>query len=95
MPAIDQQRDAGIADSAERVGRVGPVTDPERIRRRRPSGPPVGGWGFGASGIPAGFWVGLASLLIVVAIVLLAADYTGYGAMLAVLGLAAAANLIP
>jgi hypothetical protein len=39
--------------------------------------------------------VGLSSLLMVVAIVLLAADYTGYGAMLAVLGLAAAANLIP
>jgi hypothetical protein len=31
----------------------------------------------------------------VVAIVLLAAGYTGYGAMLAVLGLAAAVNLIP
>ncbi len=71
------------------------MTDPERIRRRRPSGPPVGGWAFGASGIPSGFWVGLSSLLVVVAIVLLAAGYTGYGAMLAVLGLAAAVNLIP
>jgi hypothetical protein len=71
------------------------MSDPDRTRRRRPSGPPVGGWGFGASGIPSGFWVGLASLLVAVAIVLLAADYTGYGAMLAVLGLAAAVNLIP
>ena len=25
------------------------MTDPERTRRRRPSGPPVGGWGFGAA----------------------------------------------
>lgn len=71
------------------------MSDPDRIRRRRPSGPPVGGWGFGAAGIPTGFWVGLASLLLVVAVVLLAADYTGYGAMLAVLGLAASVNLIP
>jgi hypothetical protein len=55
----------------------------------------VGGWAFGAAGIPAGFWVGLALMLLAVSIVLLAADYTGYGAMLAVLGLAAAVNLIP
>lgn len=72
-----------------------PGPDPDRSRRLRPSGPPVGGWGFGAAGIPSGVWVGLSALLVVVAIVLLAADYTGYGAMLAVLGLAAAVNLIP
>jgi hypothetical protein len=75
------------------VSKPGP--DPFPTRRRRPSGPPVGGWGFGASGIPPGVWGGLSALLLVMAMVLLAADYTGYGAMLAALGLAAAANLIP
>ncbi len=55
----------------------------------------MGGWGFGAAGIPNGFWVGLSAVLVVVAIVLLATDYTGYGALLAVLALAAAVNLIP
>ena len=34
----------------------------------------MGGWGFGASGIPKGFWVGLSAVLVVVAIVLLATD---------------------
>jgi hypothetical protein len=34
-------------------------------------------------------------VLIVVAIVLLATEYTGYGMLLMVLGLAAAVNLIP
>ena len=71
------------------------MTDPERTRRRRPSGPPVQGWGFGAGGIPTGFWAGLSSILIVVAIVLLATEYTGYGMLLMVLGLAAAVNMIP
>ena len=71
------------------------MSDPERSRRRMPSGPPVGGWGFGAAGIPNGFWVGLSAVLVVVAIVLLATEYTGYGALLAVLALAAAVNLIP
>ncbi len=70
------------------------MSDPQPSRRLR-SGPPVGGWGFGASGIPPGFWIGLSALLLVVAIVLLATDYTGYGALLAVLALAAAVNLIP
>ncbi len=60
-----------------------------------PTGPPVGGWGFGAAGIPSGFWVGLSGVLVAVAIVLLGVDYTGYGALLLVLGLAAAVNLIP
>lgn len=71
------------------------MSNPDRTRRRIPAGPPVGGWGFGASGIPTGFWVGLSAVLIVMAIVLLAVDYTGYGALLLVLGLAAAVNLIP
>lgn len=81
--------------AAEPGGRVGPVSDPERSRRRLPSGPPVGGWGFGAAGIPAGFWVGLSAVLMVVAVVLLATDYTGYGALLLVLAFAAAVNLLP
>jgi hypothetical protein len=71
------------------------MSDPDRMRRRNPATPPVGGWGFGAAGIPSGFWAGLSILLVVVAIVLLAVDYTGYGALLLVLGLAAAVNLIP
>ena len=71
------------------------MSDPDRTRRRSPATPPVGGWGFGAAGIPAGFWAGLSVLLVVVAIVLLAVEYTGYGALLLILGLAAAVNLIP
>lgn len=71
------------------------MTDPERTRRRLPSGPPVGGWGFGAAGIPTGFWAGLSSLLIIAAIILLATGYTGYGMLVMALGLAAAVNLIP
>jgi len=71
------------------------MSDPDRTRRRNPATPPVGGWGFGAAGIPSGFWVGLSAVLVVVAVVLLAVDYTGYGALLLVLGLAAAVNLIP
>ena len=71
------------------------MSDPDRTRRRNPATPPVGGWGFGAAGIPTGFWVGLSAVLVVVAVVLLAVDYTGYGALLLVLGLAAAVNLIP
>lgn len=69
--------------------------DPSSGRRRLPSGPPVGGWGFGAKGIPAGFWVGLTILLLALAILLLAAAYTGYGVLVAVLAIAAAVNLIP
>lgn len=72
-----------------------PVSDAQRSRRRLSSGPPVGGWGFGARGIPTAFWTGLSAVLMVVAVVLLVTDYTGYGALLAVLALAAAVNLIP
>lgn len=70
-------------------------TDPSSTRRRMPAGPPVGGWGFGAKGIPAGFWVGLAVILLALAVILLAASYTGYGVLVAVLAIAAAVNLIP
>lgn len=55
----------------------------------------MGGWGFGAAGIPGGAWAGLSAILMVVAIVLLATDYTGYGALLVVLAFAAAVNLVP
>lgn len=71
------------------------MPEPDRARRRRPSGPPVGGWGFGAAGIPAGSWAILAVILIAVAVLLLASGYSGYGVMLAVLAVAAAVNLIP
>ena len=71
------------------------MSDRQPTPRRSAATPPVGGWGFGAAGIPTGFWVGLSAILVVVAIVLLAVDYTGYGALLLVLGLAAAVNLIP
>lgn len=69
--------------------------DPDGARRKLSSGPPVGGWGFGAQGIPSGFWVGLCIVMVVLAILLLAAAYTGYGVLVAVLALAAAVNLIP
>lgn len=69
--------------------------DPASSRRRRPSGPPVGGWGFGATGIPRGFWIGLTVVMMLAAIFLLAEAYTGYGFLVAILALAAAVNLIP
>ncbi len=58
-----------------------------------PSGPPVGGWGFGAKGITAGFWIGLSVMLVLLAIVLLLESYTGYGVIVGILALAAAVNL--
>jgi hypothetical protein len=60
-----------------------------------PSGPPVGGWGFGATGIPSGFWIGLVVVQVLLAIFLLAEAYTGYGVLVAILALAAAVNLVP
>ncbi len=69
--------------------------DPSGSRRRLPSGPPVGGWGFGAKGIPSGFWMGLSILLLALAILLLASSYTGYGVLVVVLAVAAAVNLVP
>ncbi len=60
-----------------------------------PSGPPVGGWGFGAKGITAGFWIGLSVMLVLMAIVLLLESYTGYGVIVGILALAAAVNLTP
>lgn len=71
------------------------MSDPDPGRRRLTARPPAQGWALGAGGIPAGFWAGLASVLAAVGIVLLATDYTGYGLLLLVLGLAAAVNLIP
>ncbi len=68
---------------------------PDNARRRRPSGPPVGGWGFGAKGITSGFWIGLVVAQVLLAIFLLAEAYTGYGVLVAILALAAAVNLVP
>lgn len=64
-----------------------------RTRIRRPSGPPVQGWAFGAEGLPRGFWGSLAVLLLALAVWLLATGYYGYGAVIAVLAAAAAVNL--
>ncbi len=69
--------------------------DPDNARRRLPSGPPVGGWGFGAKGITAGFWIGLSVMLVLLAIVLLLESYMGYGVIVGILALAAAVNLTP
>ena len=69
--------------------------NPDSGRRRLPSRPPVGGWGFGASGIPKGFWVGLSVVLVALSIFLLGEAYTGYGVMVLILALAAAVNLLP
>lgn len=65
----------------------------DRSRRRLPSGPPVGGWAFGAGDVPRAFWGGLAAILAIVAILLLLSSYMGYGVMLAILAAAAAVNL--
>ncbi|MCU0307159.1 MAG: hypothetical protein MUE51_05200 [Thermoleophilia bacterium] len=66
-----------------------------RPRRRRPSGPPVQGWAFGAEGLPRGFWAVLAVLLLALAVWLLVTAYYGYAVVIAVLAIAAAVNLLP
>jgi hypothetical protein len=60
---------------------------------RRPAGPPETGWALGAGGLPRAFWGILAVLLVGLAIYLLAVGYIGYGAVIGLLGLAAAVNV--
>jgi dolichol kinase len=62
-------------------------------RRRRPSGPPAGGWTLGASGPTKAAWGTLAVLIMILAVYLLLTGYIGYGAVTAVIGAAAAVNL--
>jgi hypothetical protein len=64
-----------------------------REKRRRPSGPPETGWALGAGGLPRAFWATLAILLLALAIYLLAVGYIGYGAVTALLALAALVNV--
>lgn len=64
-----------------------------REKRRAPR-PPEAGWALGADGLPKVSWVVLAALLVALGVILLAAGYLGYGAMILILACAAAVNLI-
>jgi hypothetical protein len=70
------------------------VTPVQERRRRRPAGPPETGWTLGAGGLPKLFWAVLGALLLALAIYLLAVGYIGYGAVIAILAVAAAVNLL-
>lgn len=69
------------------------TTREKRTKRRRPAGPPEGGWALGAGGLPRAFWGTLAVLLLALAVYLLAVGYVGYGGVIVILALAAAVNL--
>jgi hypothetical protein len=101
-----RQSRAGSGDirrgvSPARASRIGgapaslaEVTPVQERRRRRPAGPPETGWTLGAGGLPKVFWAVLGALLLALAIYLLAVGYIGYGAVIAVLAVAAAVNLL-
>jgi hypothetical protein len=93
----DIRRGEGPARASR--GRGGPaslavVTPVQERRRRRPAGPPETGWTLGAGGLPKVFWAVLGALLLALAIYLLAVGYIGYGAVIAILAVAAAVNLL-
>ena len=75
-------------------GSVRPVAPVQERRRRRPVGPPESGWTLGAGGLPKVFWAVLGVLLVALAVYLLAVGYIGYGAVIGILALAAAVNLL-
>ncbi|MFN8108957.1 MAG: hypothetical protein U0Y82_03810 [Thermoleophilia bacterium] len=64
------------------------MTD-ESPRRRAPGD----GWTLGASGLPKPVWGGMAVILAVLGVVLMATGYSGYGVLMLVLAAAAAVNL--
>jgi hypothetical protein len=65
----------------------------EKRQRKRPAGPPEAGWALGAGGLPKAVWAVLAVLLLGLAGVLFGVGYIGYGAVIALLGGAAAVNI--
>ena len=55
---------------------------------------PETGWTLGAGGLPKPVWAGLAGLLVILGVVLLVGGYLGYGAIILILAVAAAVNLL-
>ena len=64
-------------------------SEPSTTERR----PPERGWELGAGGLTKVAWGVLALLLLVLAALLFATGYIGYGGMILILALAAAVNL--
>ena len=56
--------------------------------------PPHAGWTLGAGGLPRSVWAGMALILVVVGVILLVSGYIGYGALILVVGAAAAVNVL-
>lgn len=61
---------------------------------RRDGRPPGSGWELGASGLTKVGWGVMTALLVALAVLLFSTGYTGYGAMIVILALAAAVNLL-
>lgn len=57
--------------------------------------PPGSGWSLGADGFSKAFWVFMTVVLAGIGLILLTSGYVGYGAMLMVIGVAAAVNVLP
>ena len=66
----------------------------EKRRALRTPRPPDEGWALGAGGLPKASWATLAALLVALGVILLTAGYLGYGAMILILAVAAAVNLL-
>ncbi|MCB9011657.1 MAG: hypothetical protein H6531_07480 [Actinobacteria bacterium] len=63
---------------------------PDDSQQRRPET----GWTLGAGGLPKPVWGGVTVLLLILGIVLLLTGYIGYGALILIVGAAAAVNLL-
>jgi hypothetical protein len=63
----------------------------EPNKDRRPDS--ASGWTLGAGGLPKSAWLVLALVAIMFGVVLLGIGYLGYGLLIVIVGLAAAANL--
>lgn len=56
---------------------------------------PGQGFSLGADGFSKAFWVFMTVVLVAIGVVLLTSGYVGYGAMITVIGAAAAVNVLP
>jgi len=63
-------------------------------RPETPVRPPGSGWTLGADGLSRAFWIVMAVLLGGLGAALLASGYLGYGAVILILAVAAAVNLL-
>ena len=63
----------------------------EPTKNTRPD--PSSGWTLGAGGLPKSAWLVLSLIAIIFGAVMLGIGYLGYGLLIVIVGLAAAANL--